>query len=276
MKRALCGLAVVISCAVGAAPAAPAQRVVSLGGALTEIVFALGAGDRLVGVDSSSLYPPAATRLPQVGYYRSFSVEGVASLRPGLVLASDQAGPPQALAQLERLGPQVVLLPSAPTLPALEKRIAGVAAALGLQVEGEALAGRIRTDVARFAQSPRHQRVLVVSSHTGKLQGAGAGTAADAVLHLVGATNVLASNPGYKPLSAEALAGLRPEVIVTSTMSIGAAGGLDAFLAQPGIAVTPAARAGKVVVLDDLLLLGFGPRLPEALRMLQAGIDAPP
>ena len=276
MRRLLCGLATALCCTAGAAPAAPAQRVVSLGGALTEIVFALGAGGRLVGVDSSSIYPPAATRLPQVGYYRSFSVEGVASLRPDLVLASDQAGPPPALAQLERLGQPVVVLPSAPTLPALDKRIAGVAAALGLQAEGARLNERLRTDVAEFAQSPRHQRVLLLSSHTGKLQGAGAGTAADAVLQLVGATNVLAASQGYKPLSAEALAALRPEVIVTTTMSIATVGGLNAFLAQPGVAVTPAARAGRVVVLDDLLLLGFGPRLPEALRLLRAGIDARP
>ena len=258
----------------GAALALPARaqaaRVVSLGGAVTEIVFALGAGGRLVGVDDSSLYPEAATRLPRVGYYRGFSVEGVASLAPDLVLASDQAGPPQALEQLRRLGPRVLLLPSAPTVAALAQRIEMAGAALGREAEAAALVAGIREQVARIDASGG-PRVLLVTSRTGRLEGAGRDTAADAVIRLAGGTNVLAGERGYRPLSVEAAVALAPEVIVTTTMSVAASGGLARFVAQPGIAVTPAAKAQRVVVMDDLLLIGFGPRLPEALRALQAG-----
>lgn len=264
--------------AVGLAPGwvraqgAAATRVVSLGGTVTEIVYALGAGERLVGVDDSSLYPEAATRLPRVGYYRGFSVEGVASLRPDLVLASDHAGPPQALAQLRRLGIEVVTLPSAPTVEALEQRIEGVAAALDRQPQAQALIAQIRGQIAHMAQSADGQRVLLVSSRTGRLEGAGRETAADAMIRLAGATNVLGGERGYKPISAEGAAALKPDVIVTTTMSVAASGGLDAFVAQPGIAVTPAAKTRRVIVMDDLLLVGFGPRLPEALRQLRAGL----
>ncbi|MFT4173820.1 MAG: hemin ABC transporter substrate-binding protein [Rhodocyclaceae bacterium] len=247
-------------------------RVVALGGPITEIIYALGAGDQLVGADASSIYPPAANTLPKVGYYRSFSIEGVASLKPDLVLASDQAGPPNALAQLQKLGSKVVVLPSEPDMPALEKRIAGVANALGMPERGQEAILKIRGELARLPATGQHVRVLLVSSHTGKLQGAGDDTAGAAMLKLVGATNVLASQKGYKPFSAEAAAALRPDVIVTTTLSVGASGSLDAFLAQPGLSVTPAAKARRVIVMDDLLLLGFGPRLPEALRQLQAGI----
>lgn len=255
----------------GARAAAPA-RIVTLGGVVTEIAFALGAGDKVVGVDDSSLFPSAAQKLPKVGYYRGFSIEGVASLLPDLVLASDQAGPPQALEQLRRLGKPVVMLPSAPSVDALVQRIAGVADALGAQPAGEQLVTRIRAEVAAAAKAGAGQQVLLVSSRGGKFEGAGRETAADAILTLAGARNVLAAERGYKALSAEGAVALKPDVIVTTTMSLQASGGLDAFLAQPGIAVTPAGRARRVVVMDDLLLLGFGPRLPEALRQLQDGL----
>lgn len=253
------------------AHAAPA-RVVGLGGPVTEIVYALDAGDRLVGADASSVYPPAAHKLPKVGYYRSFSIEGIASLKPDLVLASDQSGPPQALEQLRKLGSQVVLLPSEPTLTALDQRIMGVATALGMPTRGTALVQKIHAELQAVKPAARPARVLLVSSHTGKLEGAGGDTAAAAMLQLIGAVNVLADQRGYKPLSAEAAAALRPDAIVTTSMSVAASGSVAAFLAQPGLAVTPAARSQRVIVMDDLLLLGFGPRLPEALRQLQAGI----
>lgn len=269
-RRAVLAAALALS-AVGA-QAAPAKRIVSLGGVVTEIVFALGAGDRVVGVDDSSIYPAAAHTLPKVGYYRGFSIEGVASLNPDVVLASDQSGPPEALEQLRRLGKTVVMLPSAPTVDALAARIDGVASALGEKAAGDQLVARIREQVAAATRSPGGQNVLLVSSRAGKLEGAGRDTAADSVLRLAGARNVLAGEKGYKALSAEGAVSLKPEVIVTTTMSVGAAGGLDAFLAQPGIAVTPAAKARRVVVMDDLLLLGFGPRLPEALKALQDGL----
>jgi len=261
-------------CAAGLAHAAPPARVVGLGGPITEIVYALDAGDRLVGADTSSLYPPAALKLPKVGYYRAFSVEGVASLKPDLVLASDQSGPPQSLERLQRLGSKVVMVPSAPTLAALDQRILGVAAALDLDSRGAALVDKIHAALREIKPAAKPLRVLLVSSHTGKLEAAGDDTAAAAMLRLVGATNVLAAQSGYKPFSAEAAAALRPDVIVTTTLSVSGNGGLDAFLAQPGLSVTPAAKARRVIVMDDMLLLGFGPRLPEALRQLESGLSA--
>jgi iron complex transport system substrate-binding protein len=254
------------------ARAARPARVVGLGGPVTEIVYALDAGASLVGVDASSNYPPEALRLPKVGYYRAFSVEGVASLKPDLVLASDQSGPPQSLDQLRRLGARVVVVPSAPTVEALDRRILDVAAALGIDARGKTLVDDIHAQLGQIRPAARPVRVLLVSSHTGKLLAAGDDTAGAAMLKLAGATNVFAGQASYKPFSAEAAAALRPDVIVTTTMSVNASGGVPAFLAQPGLSATPAARAGRVVVMDDLLLLGFGPRLPEALRQLEAGL----
>ncbi|WP_035059742.1 heme/hemin ABC transporter substrate-binding protein [Andreprevotia chitinilytica] len=272
MKNLFLALLLSLSTVFAQAAEAP-QRVVSLGGPLTEIVYALGAGNRLVGADISSLYPAETAKLPKVGYYRAFSVEGVAALNPDLVLATDQAGPPQAIEQLRRLGKRVIVLPGAPTLDALEQRIQGVSAALGLRSDGSVMAAQIRGEVEQLRRTPSGaMRVLLVSNHTGKLEGAGRDTAADAMLKLAGAKNVLAAQKGYKPLSAEASLALAPAAIVTTNMSIQAAGGLSQFLAMPGIAATPAAKNKRVIVMDDLLLLGFGPRLPEALRVLKGGL----
>lgn len=266
LLAALCVLA-----APAPARADAPQRVVTLGGALTEIVYALDAQASLVGVDQSSSYPQAATQLPQVGYYRSFSVEGVAGLQPTLILASDQAGPPEALQKLQQLGPRVVVLPSATTIDALEQRIRGVATQLSATARGEQLIADIRTSLngTRPAQTPRALMLMGRDSH---LQGAGKNTAADAMLALAGADNVLAAQQGYKPVSPEALAALAPDVIVTTTMTVASLGGHDKLLASPGIALTPAARQKRIVVMDDLLLLGFGPRLPQALAELRAGL----
>lgn len=259
--------------------AAPApRRVVSLGGVVTEIVHALGAEDQLVGVDQSSLYPPSARTLPQVGYFRGFAVEGVLSLRPDLVLASDQAGPPEALAQLRAIGVPLVLVASAPNVKALEQGIDTVADALALDAEGQARARELRQRLDEAVRPVAHAvppRVLILSSHTGRLQAAGGGSAPDALLHLAGGVNAFTQR-GYKPVSAEAVAAARPDVILTSTLSVQAAGDVRAFAAQPGIALTPAGRDGRIIVLDDLLLLGFGPRLPQALAQVRAELFGAP
>jgi iron complex transport system substrate-binding protein len=253
-----------------AADAAPASRVVTLAGSVTEIVYALGEGARLVGVDSSSLYPPAATRLPTVGYYRAVPVEGVLALAPDLVLASEQAGPPEALRRLAKLGLRVVTLSDAPSLDSLKQRVRGVAQALGVAPAGEILIAQISAEIARVQRIPSTQaRAVLLVNRNGTPQGAGRDTAANEVLKLAGLVNVLQDQSGYKPVSAEALLVLAPELIVVTSSSLEASGGVQALLRLPGVMGTPAGIKGRVVVMDDLLLLGLGPRLAQALGQLK-------
>lgn len=272
MRRILLSLLALLPALVFApiAHAKEPQRVVTLSGSLTEIVYALDAQGSLVGVDQSSSYPAAATQLPQVGYYRNFSVEGVVGLKPTLVLATDHAGPPEALAKLQQLGPRVVVLPSDATVEALEQRIRGVATELAARERGEQLIAKIRASLAT-SKPDKAPRALLLMGRDSHLQGAGKNTAADSMLELTGAENVLATQQGYKQVSPEALAALAPEVIVTTRMTVDSVGGKDKLMASPGIALTPAAKQGRIVIMDDLLLLGFGPRLPEALSELRAG-----
>lgn len=125
-----------------AAGSAGPARLVSADGAITEIVYALDAGDRLVGVDSTSRFPPETARLPDIGYKRALSAEGILGLRPGLVLATDDAGPPEVLAQIAAAGVEVRRIPDAPTVAGLTENVGAVAAVLGREAAGAEFAHR--------------------------------------------------------------------------------------------------------------------------------------
>lgn len=263
-------LLVAITAQAADAPRADAQRVVTLGGTVTEIVYALGQGDRLVGNDASSLYPEAATQLPRVGYYRAVPVEGVLALNPDLVLASAQAGPPDALARLKAVGVPLAIISDTPSVESLIERIAQISQALNVPERGEQLASSVNSALREAQALPASQaRSVLLLNRSGTPQGAGGDTAADMVLTQSGLVNVLADQQGYKPLSAEALSGLAPQVIVVPRAALEAAGGMEKFRASPGVATTPAAANGCIVVMDDLLVLGTGPRLPQAIRTLK-------
>lgn len=250
--------------------AAPPARVVTLGGTVTEIVYQLGQGGKLVGDDLSSLYPEAATKLPRVGYYRSVPVEGVLSLKPDLVLASEQAGPPDSLKRLADVGVRVVTVSDAPSVDSLKSRIRGIADALGVAPAGERMVEDVTRELARAEAVPATRaRALLLINRTGSPQGAGRDTAANEVMLLAGLVNVLQDQHGYKPLSAEAMGALAPDLIIVTQASLDAGGGMDAFLRMPGIASTQAAAKRRIVVMDDLLILGMGPRLPLALTQLK-------
>lgn len=251
-------------------PPASAKRVVTLGGTVTEIVYALGQGDRIIGNDASSLYPDAANALPRVGYYRSVPVEGVLALSPDLVLASEQAGPPTTLSHLKEVGVALEVISDQPSVQSLNERIRQIGEALGVPSRAVQLAKSVDAALREAQALPESQaRAILLMNRTGTPLAAGNGTAAGLILQLSGLVNVLADQQGYKPISAEALSGLAPQVIVIPRTSLDAVGGMEKFLATPGVAFTPAAAQHCVIVLDDLLALGTGPRLPQAIRTIK-------
>ncbi|MDD0838583.1 ABC transporter substrate-binding protein [Curvibacter sp. HBC61] len=261
----------------GGAQAAPA-RLVTLGGALTEVVYALSAQGQLVGSDTTSTYPDAALRTAKVGYLRQLSAEGLLSLRPEVVLGTSEAGPPAVLDQVRQAGVRVELVPVVHQWREVRAKVelvgqvtgrAAAASALWQRLEAEwAQLGRL---VARRAGQPA-PRALFVLAHAGAPQVAGRSTAADAVLGYAGATNVMTGFEGYRPLNAEALAAAAPEVLVTTQQGLEAQGGIDRFWQRPEWAVTPAFARRRLVTLEASHLLGFGPRLPSAVLALHQGL----
>ncbi len=252
------------------------ERIVSIGGAATETVFALGAGGRIVGVDTSSEFPEQAKTLPQVGYQRALSAEGVASLSPDLVVLSATAGPPTALRRMEELGLPLLRLGEGNSIEAGAARIRQIGEALGMESEAEQLAARLAKEAEAIvpAPDPLPRTLFLMSAGGGIPMAAGRGTAADAVLGLAGGKNVARGFEGYKQLSPEAIVQLDPEIIVTTSRTIRNAGKAASEL-LPGLGVTSEGRAVRLIVMDDLYLLGFGPRtgcaLAELSRQLAAG-----
>ncbi len=255
--------------AAGGEASAGAERLVTVGGAVTETVFALGAGERVVGVDTSSIYPELVKKLPQLGYQRTLAAEGVIALRPTLVIASAEAGPPAALAQIRAAGVRLEVVPSEHSAEGAKNKVRAVARLLGREAAAEPIAAAIDRDVRAagelIAAAPHRPKVLPVLVRGG--QGAfvsGRGSAADAMVRLAGGENAAAAIEGSKLLTAEAAVAAAPDLVLAPAAALAGAGGVAGLLALPGVAETPAGRARRVIVLDDLLLLGFGPRTGEA------------
>ncbi|HEY4250574.1 MAG TPA: ABC transporter substrate-binding protein [Roseomonas sp.] len=256
--------------AFGAARAAGPGRIVSVGGAITEAAFALGAGAQVAAVDTTSRFPAAVQALPQIGYMRALAPEGLLALRPDLLLLSDEAGPAQALAVLHAAGLPIATIRDGAGPGAAEAKIRAVAAALGLP--GEAVTAAVAADWqaldAPIAALPRPRVLFLLSAARGAPLVSGRDTHADAMLRAAGAENAVRDFTGYRPLSAEAAATLAPQAIIMMEHSIGEAGGVEALLAIPALAVTPAAASRRVVAVDGSYALGFGPRAAQARRDL--------
>ena len=266
------GAAIAAALPAQAQTAAPARRLVSLSGALTEIVYLLNAQNLLVGTDTTSLYPEAAQKTAKVGYVRQLSAEGLLSLRPDAVIGTSDAGPPVVLDQIRQAGVRVALVKAQHNWAEVQEKIKVVGRETGRMADADKLLaqldGQWNSIQAQVAKAQRKPRVLFVMSHSGSPQVAGKGTAANALMQYAGCINAIDQFDGYKPLTAEAMASAAPEVIINTTQGIEALGGEAAFWKRPELALTPAFAKKALVTLEASHLLGFGPRLPTAVQAL--------
>ncbi len=257
------------------------SRVVSVGGSLTEIVYALGATNGLVGTDTSSGYPEAATRLPQVGYQRRLSAEGVLSLNPTLVLATGDAGPPAAIAQIQSAGVPLLVVPNAHTVEGVKAKIRTIARVLGREEKGEELVRALEADLVRVREfmaglAEKPKVLFIYARGQGTMMVSGSGTSAHTMIQLAGATNAVSGYENYKPLTAEAVVAVAPDVILMLLSGLESIGGVDGLLKVPGVALTPAGKHRRIVALNGLYLLGFGPRTGKAVLELARQLHPEP
>lgn len=250
----------------------------AIGGSVTEIVYALGQQHRLIARDTTSTFPPEAQALPDVGYMRALSPEGVLSVSPDLILSEEGAGPPETLGVLEEAAIPFITVPGGFDAESVAAKIRAVGDALEVPDEAEALArqvtGQIETAKARAQEhGGAPKRVLfVLSAQGGRLMGAGDETGAAAIIAMAGGVNALEGVTGYKPLSDEAAAAAAPDVILMMDRGGDHGASADELFALPALAVTPAAESRSLVQMDGLKLLGFGPRTGEAVSELAAAL----
>ncbi|MEZ5713836.1 MAG: hemin ABC transporter substrate-binding protein [Paracoccaceae bacterium] len=247
-------------------------RVVSVGGAITEIVFALGEEGRLVARDTTSNFPDAARDLPDVGYIRQLSPEGVLSVDPELIIAQEGAGPPEAVDILREAAIRMVEIPEGFDGDAVIAKITAVAEALGVPEKGAKLAADIRRDLDQVTASNRGaepKRVLfILSMNGGRILAGGGNTAAQGIIELAGAQNAAAGFDGYKPMTDEAVIDSGAEVILLMDRAGGTGVTDDQLFAQPAISATPAGMNRAVIRMDGMKMLGFSVRTAEAARDL--------
>lgn len=250
--------------------AAANERVVAIGGDVTEIAFALGSGDQLVARDSTSLHPEAATKLPDVGYLRQLNAEGILAMRPTLVLASAQAKPSLALEQVASSNVKVVTIPASNSLDAIDEKIDAVAQAMGKTAEGDALRKQVHSKLASIPEKPLPVKVLFIMSHGGMTaMAAGQETAADAAIRAAGLQNAMQGFKRYQPMSQEGVIASQPQLVLVTADGVKTLGGEDNVWKLPGLAQTPAGKTRQLLVVDDMALLGFGLQTPDAILALR-------
>ena len=257
------------------APSADSPRYVVLGSALTETVFALGHGGAVVGVDSTSAWPEQARALPQLGYLRKISAESVLSLSPTHIIAAEGAGPPSAIDQLRGAqGLTLTIVPGGDSVQDAKARILTVGQLLDAQDAAADLVAAMdaklhEVKLAQAADPSTMPRALFIYARGAKiLMVAGRDTPAHTMLTLAGAKNAAESLEGFKPLTPEAVIQAAPEVIVMPSEGAQSIGGEQGVFSLPGLAQTPAGQRRALILVDDVKLLGFGPRLGEAVAEL--------
>jgi iron complex transport system substrate-binding protein len=255
-----------------------AIRIVSLGGAITEIIYELNLQKYLVGIDTTSNYPLEVKKYPSVGYARALSVEGVLSLSPTHILATEDVGPPafvRAIKSNKKINFQI--LDSEYGFNGLIKRVREVAGIGNAIASQDKLIQRLneswRTAYLNQQVIQQPPKVLFLLSHqASRLLVSGRDTGAAAMIHYAGGVNAMTSYVGYKPLNIEAFIEANPDIILMTKQSESILGGLQALLKIPALGSVAAVRNHRFISIDANQLLGFGPRLPETVLELRRAL----
>ncbi|MCO6390481.1 ABC transporter substrate-binding protein [Aliihoeflea aestuarii] len=249
------------------------ERIVAIGGSLTEIVYALGQEERLIARDSTSLFPAQALDLPDVGYMRALSPEGVLSVDPDLILTLEGAGPPEAVAVIKSASVPVVTVPESFDREGVLAKIDAVGQALGIEEEAAELAADVDADLraaedAAASIDERARVLFILSMEGGRVLASGTGTAANGMIELAGGQNAITDYAGYKQLTDEAIVTASPDVILLMNRGGESEPTSTDLSSQQALSVTPAAQNGRVVLVEGNYVLGFGPRTGAAAREL--------
>jgi len=252
------------------------QRLICIGSAITEIVYALNASDLIVGVDTTSIYPDSARSLPSVGYPRTLSAEGVLSLSPTQILLTEDAGPASVIRQIQDAGIPIRRLPAHHTFTGICDRVIAIGQAIHQQIRADQLKMQLEQQWARLEDEVKAKpflslapRVLYIHSlNPSQVMVSGQETNANAMIRYAGLRNAMDGFRGYKPLTPEAVIVANPDLILVTDQGLQAIGGRSQLAHLPGMEKTKAIISQKVISMDAVYLLGFGPRMPEAVLTL--------
>ena len=261
---------------IAAGQSASANRVIALANGSAEIIAALGLKANLIGRDIASTEEELKD-IPIVTTGHQVVAENILKLNPDLVLIDDTTGPLSAIQTLRDNGIRIVKVRQAWTFADINLKINDIAIALGANSAGNQLSKEINSALTDLKQEDRKVRMLFLYLRGGNsiyLLG-GAGSGADSLISAINCVDIGAgfSKDPFTPVNAEVLAELNPDVILVMTKGLASVGGVTGLRSLPGIAQTAAGKAGRVLAVDDSLLLSFGPRTPDLLKQMAAAVD---
>lgn len=276
MRQALWRLLFIVNlfhCSAVVAEQSP-LRIITLGGEVTEMVHALGGAGDIIAVDTTSYWPPAINALPKVGYLRALSTEGILSLAPTDILANEKAGPPGVIKQLKAVGVRFHTIKQARSFEQVAANINKVGKIIGRKAQSVELSENFLKQATAFEHSLKSSQqkqidvLFLLSAGPGGPMAAGNDTPADAIIKLSGGRNVMTKFDGFKPIGAEAIVSAQPQVILMTERTLNLLGGKESVLKLPGLSHTPAGKTQRIIAMEDMYLLGFGPRTVNAAAEL--------
>lgn len=252
-------------------PLHAAERIAVAGGSITEILYRLGAQDKIIAVDSTSTYQAADKKYPLLGYVRNISVEGLLSLSPDLLIGENDTGPSKALEQVRAVGLKTVIIEEDGSIPAIKQKIREVGKLVQAEARAEQLIEEIQLDIdaLKYANnrlqeiSATKPKVLfLLTLQNGSPIAAGNHTSAHTTITAAGGNNALKNEKGWIKLSPEAALDLNPDVIVVMNRPDAP---LESVAKLAHFKYTKAVKNNAVYSIDGGYLLGFGPRTPQAI-----------
>ena len=246
------------------------ERIVSLSGAITELLFAMGQGGNIVGIDVTSTYPADHLQaIPRLGHVRQLNTEAVLGLQPDLIIAEKGTEENDQLTTLSGSGIEILFLEKENSLENPVKMAQQLADQLATQDDVADLASAIVSDqvalenrISNFSGKPRV--LFIYARGTGNMMVAGTATPAAAMIELAGGENAITSFEGFKALSTEGLLQANPDVLLLFESGLQSIGGLAGLQKIPGVSEVTAGKKQQIIAMDGLYLLGFTPRVGQA------------
>lgn len=252
------------------------ERIVIASGPLSELVFALGHQQRVVATDTSSVFPAEVEELPKIGFFRKLAPEPILAQEPSALLTTDQAGPDSALDRLEAAGLSVIRFPESKTFEEAYRRADELAGRLGTPERAAPLIERMKADLSAVEGAASEHggtsALFIYARGPNVLMVAGEDTVAHTMLEIAGLKNAAGGIQGFKPMTPESVASASPDLLIMTKKGAESVGGWEGIHRLPGVAATPAGEARRLVTVDDLAFLSFGPRSAAELRALQQNV----
>ena len=255
------------------------DRIISIGGCVTETVFTLNQGERVIAVDISSTIPSKVKTLPQVGYIRAISSEGILSMMPDYILTTSDIGPPKVIEHLKKSGVKMEIFNSPHTLDEIIDLVYNVSIILGVRDQGEITIDKmkkefelINKDIDNYTFNPKI--VFFMNPSTGSYTAAGNTTRADYLIEFLGGENIFSDKfSKYKKVTKEEIVKFNPDIILVSSYSSNDEKSSSIFVESEEFKSVAAVLNNRVIDLDMGRFLSFGPSFTSNVLELIKTLD---